>query len=667
VTIIFFCYLLAGVLTALVSLILVPVAKKVFRARIVSTKKLPLALALILNSITSIVVLVKESTVPMLGTGLWSVRIMLGIVGILLVFFLVAVVVPRLTKRLFFSALSACVACELFWCFVRGSFLKGGMFGKLTQGLHVSIVFIVACMLCCVVFILLYWLVPKLTSRVGFYLVAAVFFVCLTMWNPRISAARSEDSGKQANIVLIILDTLRADHLSCYGYSKKTTPNIDRFASESVKYTRAYSNASWTLPSVASIMTGKYPGSHGAHRNKNKDWNCSAFNILADRQRTLAEILHDNGYATAGITSCQFVTEYYGMHQGFEYFDDAMPTTLIIMPTFGLLPFLNCFFPVNDYLGSRGLTDNRVASQINTSARAWLQNNAARGPFFLLLHYFDVHHPYYPEKIGTAASSIPPAIMKKYGGNSVNYAEVEWRLLASVQTGAKPLLEHEREYLVSNYDREIMALDQKVGSILEVIKKRGLYDDSLIIITSDHGEAFGEHNLVLHGMCLYENNLHVPLLVKYPLGGAPAGTREYPVSLIDIVPTVLSYLSIPVPDDVQGTSLDNPKEQTILSQNYWNPRSKWQEPLRSDTVSLLRGDYQYIRFLQTQDQFFNLQEDSGESNNIIESEAAQAKTLLQKLNSHINLFSLFKAEDTGVKAEMDETTLENLKALGYIN
>jgi arylsulfatase A-like enzyme len=257
--------------------------------------------------------------------------------------------------------------------------------------------------------------------------------------------------------------------------------------------------------------------------------------------------------------------------------------------------------------------------------------------------------------------------MKKYGRKSANYADMEKHLIASVQNGTKPLLDHEQKYLVDNYDREIMMLDKKVGKILDELKDRGLYDDSLIIITSDHGESFGEHNLMLHGISLYEDNLHVPLLVKYPSGNTPAGTQEHPVSLTGIMPTVLSYLSIPVPEDVQGVPFDDREAQTILAQNYTSTHFKGQQQFRSDVVSLHQGDYKYIRFVKTQDQLFNLREDPAELHNIMDAVGVPAKTMQHTLNSFMEQFSLSGPEDEGEKAEMDKATLENLKSLGYLD
>jgi len=664
--IIFFCYLAAGIFTALLSLVTAFLEKKVFPKHTLFTEKLPLAIALILSAFVNIFVLVKSPKVPFLGTGSWPIRFLTAAAALFLVFVFVSAGLPRLKKRLAVSVTAVCVAGELFWCFVRGSFLKGGIFAALTPGWPISVILIIACVLFCTVFFLIYNIIPGLMSRAGFCLAITGFIVCFGTGNTRIQAAEPGGTHAPPNIVLIILDTLRADHLSCYGYSKDTTPNIDRFATKAVKYTNAYSAASWTLPSISSIITGKYPGSHGAHRTEDGN-SPSPFNILDPSQVTLAETLRGKGYTTAGIVTCQVVTEHYGLHQGFDYFDDTIPSTLFIMPTFAILQFLNAFFPLDDYFAVQGLNESRVAKQVNRSARTWFENKPNRKPFFLLLHYYDAHHPYYPEKLGTSSGAIPPAIRNRYRGKSKNYAEMERRLISSVQTGKKPLRKNERDYLVNNYDREITLLDKKVAEILDLLKKKGLYDNSIIIITADHGESFGEHNLMLHGICLYEDNLHVPLLIKYPSGTIPAGTRNYPVSLTGIVPTLLSFLSIPVPEGVQGASFDSPEKQVVFAQNYQSPHSKWRQPFASNTASLRQGNFKYIRFFQTQDQFFNLLKDPGEEHNIIASETVTANKTSLELDRFFERLSLSKTENTGKTSEVDKATLENLKTLGYID
>jgi arylsulfatase A-like enzyme len=172
---------------------------------------------------------------------------------------------------------------------------------------------------------------------------------------------------------------------------------------------------------------------------------------------------------------------------------------------------------------------------------------------------------------------------------------------------------------------------------------------------------------MLHGISLYEDNLHVPLLVKYPSGNTPAGTQEHPVSLTGIMPTVLSYLSIPVPSDVQGSPLDDREGQTILAQNYTSTHFKGQQQFRSNMVSLQQGDYKYIRFVQTQDQLFNLREDPEERRNIMDTEGVPTELIQNALTGFMERFSSSGSEAEVEKAEMDKATLENLKSLGYID
>jgi len=462
------------------------------------------------------------------------------------------------------------------------------------------------------------------------------------------------------------MDTTRVDHLSCYSDQKKTTPHIDAFAKDALIYTNAYATASWTLPSIASILTGTYPGDHGAHRIETTE-TYLPMNALDDTKTTLAELLKQAGYSTAGMVSCEFLTERFGMHQGFTHFDDTISSYLFTLSTFGAVQFLNHFFPVTDYLSSKGLYGYSVAEQVNTSALSWLEENGRGDPFFLFLHYFDPHHPYLPEHLGTHPKHIPDGIGKRYRKDYVNYIDMERDLIDSVKWGEKPLLPDERDYLIGNYDREISELDKMIGDIFKKLQELDLYDTTLIIVTADHGESFGEHNLMLHGVHLYEDTIHVPLLIKYPACDEQKGFIDYPVSLTGIVPTLCSYLSIPTPDVIQGAPFNQPHQQKIIAQNFYDrnlKQQKWANRLTHDLISLHLGDYKYIAVSGGEDQLFNLKEDPQETHNIIHRDNQTGSTMRDLLATYTERLKLTqKATGTVV---LDEKTMQNLKALGYI-
>jgi len=454
--------------------------------------------------------------------------------------------------------------------------------------------------------------------------------------------------SKTPNIILIIMDTTRVDHISCYGYHKKTTPRIDKFATSALLYKNAYSTAPRTLPSIASILTGTYPGYHGAYVAPE-----IFYRKLSEENITIAEILKREGFLTAGIVSCM-ITSRLGFNQGFHYFEDKIVNYPILLSTFGAFSFLNHFFPLEDFLFFNGLHGHRVADQINQLAISWLERNREKSPFFFFLHYFDSHLPYLPFHSGNTKGKLSDLIQMKYSHGNPNYWRMERCLIGSVSSGKKPLLPEEREYLVTNYDGEILFLDAKIGEILDKLKGLELYDNSLIIITADHGEAFGEHGLMAHGKALYEDNIHVPLIIKYPLNDVHEGIINYPVSLTGIVPTILSYLSIDPMGTIQGSSFQERKSQKIISQKFYKP----------DMISMIFEDYKYVKVLGGEDQLFNIKKDPGEKENLIGQELEIERKLKKVLEGQTKELSLFQKTDKVV--EIDKQMMENLRALGYI-
>jgi arylsulfatase A-like enzyme len=567
------------------------------------------------------------------------------------------------------ALISVCTAGEVLLSIMReGLFAGGCLKGTFIGGNSISVI-VAAFFISGFIFAGIYFGLPRFFTIKGKR--GLNFFLCLFAGSLLVAstgvmshAGQPAATLKKPNIVLIILDTVRADHLSCYGYAGKKTPNIDSFASQAVKYNHAYATASWTLPSVASILTGMYPPGHGADRLKETDNPATQIKGLDNKHATLAALLKEAGYATAAVISCAFLTNNFGLHQGFDYFDENISSATTIMQTCAAVSFLNIFFPINDLLTSKGHNDRRIGGQVNASAIDWLNQHDSTKPFFLMLHYFDAHHPYFPEKLGV--QSIPYSIRNRYA-KSANYADVEKQLIDTVMQGKKELLQDEKQFLIENYDNQIVALDVKIGQIVSHLKEMKLYDESLIIIAADHGESFGEHNLMLHGICLYEDNLHVPLLIKYPLADQKRGAIDYPVSLTGLVPTVLSYLSISTPLFVQGVPFSSEKNQVIFANNVNSPFSAWllPEPLNADTFSLLQDGHKLIKFSKGHDQLYYLNEDPNETVNIIAKEGATSSKLQENLKIYIGKYSdrRFTKKDI---PKVDKATLESLRNLGYI-
>ena len=589
------------------------------------------------------------------------------------VFLFIFMSLCRGCKEFKIAIIAFCLSVELFWGIVRICSK-----GFLVQGLTESqgIIFFAAVLAASALFFILYFFIPRFSRQLKkmLPLFAAFLLIFVLSVNGYSSGEKrpvthiDKQQATRPNIVLIIIDTVRADHISSYGYAKTTTPHIDQFAQESLRFEKAYAAASWTLPSTASLLTGTYSGYHGAHRNDSAE-NFFSSNKLSDENVTLAEVLGQYGYYTASIVSSPFLGRQFGLDQGFQYLDDIIPNHFYIFPAFAVVEFLNSFFPLQDYLAATGFFGHKVADQINLCALNWLKNYDSPKPFFLLLHYFDPHDPYLPENLGVSSKHIPATIVSRYGQRTANYTDLEKGLISTVMNNEKPLLHDEHDLLINNYDLEISRNDQKVNEILEACKALNVYDNSIIVILSDHGESFGEHDLMLHGVSLYEDNLMVPLLIKLPLSDLKKGVITRDVSLVGLVPTILSYLDIPIPETVQGSSFFGNDEQRIVAQNFRDPKWKNQEITRrfdQDIISLKLGRYKFIRSTGGKTELFDLEQDPLELHDLLEKETGIAKNISAHLESLITRFGLIKNNTKKNQSDVDSGTIQNLKTLGYI-
>jgi arylsulfatase A-like enzyme len=328
------------------------------------------------------------------------------------------------------------------------------------------------------------------------------------------------------DIVLVVVDTLRADHLGAYGYKPPTSPQIDTLASRGVIFASAWGAAPWTLPSVMSIVTGRTPSSHRVENDGLR---------LPSDIPTLPQILKERGYATGGFVSHIYVTAPYGFERGFEKFDDFGLTR----PGYRLE---SRFEP--------------PADQVTDAALDWLRRQGGR-PVFLMVHYFDAHWPYEPPE---ATRDLFPA---EYHGA----LDATWESLSRFQDPAVPLPDDYRAFLLARYDGEIRFVDAQIGRLVEGIEKAGRSGRTWVVVTADHGEEFKDHRSIGHGRQMYEEVLHVPLVVVPPRGaltGAPDNGADQrpaghkvttPVSGIDLLPTFAAIAGAPAPAGVEGRSL----------------------------------------------------------------------------------------------------------------
>ena len=308
-------------------------------------------------------------------------------------------------------------------------------------------------------------------------------------------AALPHAAPNAPNVLVIVVDTLRADHLSAYGYARTTSPHLDRIASEGVLFENAISPSSWTLPSHASLLTGRTVFAHGlgnVQRPPWSGWDHSALNGYP----TLAEALGAKGYATAGFSANgTFFTPQVGLGRGFSHFEDYFYSTAdrFARTLYGR-ELTRIYFrrirktiPASMLGYGRRFIPRKRAPTVNSELLAWLDQRDPHRPFFAFLNYLDVHDPY---------------------GAPQSYPSAPWG-------DATPL---------DRYDRGIRYADDFIGKLDEALSRRGLTQNTILIVTSDHGEALGEHGLQHHGASLYLDLVHVPLLIRYP-GHIPGGAR----------------------------------------------------------------------------------------------------------------------------------------------
>ena len=318
------------------------------------------------------------------------------------------------------------------------------------------------------------------------------------------------------NVLVIIVDTLRADHLSTYGYDRPTSPNLTRIASKGVLFENAMAASSWTLPSHASMLTGRYPHEHGAR---------FIDSTLTLRYPTLGEAFQKLGYRTAGFSaSTYFFSRRTGLGRGFIHFEDDFESPAAAFPQtyYGerLEKLLYTLHLAKDRIGRRN------ARQINQHALRWMESDR-RHPFFVFLNYYDVHDPYLPPepylhrftRLSHPAGPIPMA----------------WDWFAHLTPA-------QRQGEMDAYDGAIQYVDAELGEFFQQLHRRGLDKNTLIVITSDHGEEFNEHGFMDHLNALYRELIHVPLILWYP-GKLPEGVRiPTPVSTVSLPATLLSLV-----------------------------------------------------------------------------------------------------------------------------
>ena len=398
------------------------------------------------------------------------------------------------------------------------------------------------------------------------------------------------------NVVLVTIDTLRADRLSSYGSEEVSTPHMDRLAREGVRFSNAATAVPFTLPAHSSIMTGTYPPFHGVRENVGYS--------LDESLPTLAEELSAGGWATAGFVSAFVLDSRWGIGRGFDHYRDD----------FQLDP--------NKPSVNVGQVQHEGPDTIE-HALAWL-DEPRDVPFFLWVHLFEPHDPYTPPE------------------------------------------PYRSQYPDRPYDAEVAYTDSLIGVLREGLESRGVFDDSVFVLTSDHGEGLGQHGEGFHGYFIYDSTVHVPLILRMPFGGLEGRVVDEAVSHVDLLPTVLSIAGRDVPADVQGIDLlplilgrEPAAVREVYTESYYSLYHYNWAPLRS-----IRTESE--KFIETTNpELYLLRDDADEASNVLLQNRDLARTLRDRLLAYSR--DLKSSGDRfGGRPDLDTETLAQLRALGYL-
>jgi choline-sulfatase len=392
------------------------------------------------------------------------------------------------------------------------------------------------------------------------------------------------------NLVVVTVDTLRPDHLHCYGYSKIETPSIDSVAKDGVLFENAVTQTPLTTPSHASIFTGLNPPTHHVR-------DTGGF-ILESSSTTLATILQKQGWDTAAFISSAVLKKLFGLNQGFQIYDDQMPK-----PGKG-----------HEFLED---AERRAGDTVDRAIR-WLDTQSGK-PFFLWVHVYDPHAPYQP----------PAPFREKYKGRP--------------------------------YDGEIAYADHELGRLFEAVRKKSPSANTLIAVLSDHGESLGEHGEYTHGVFLYDSTLRIAFTLSGP--GVPSGLRvKQQARTVDFLPTILDLMGSKTPAPVEGASLtpffaskDAATAVSYAETLYPKINMGWVE-LRA----IRTNRWKYIR--APRPELYDLSNDAGETNNVIQSHRAE----VQKFEAHLKALIGTDGSEKVQTATVDQRTMDQLKSLGYL-
>jgi arylsulfatase A-like enzyme len=442
-------------------------------------------------------------------------------------------------------------------------------------------------------------------------LITFLLLLALVLLVAFLFVSNKEDGNAEAhpNIILVSIDTLRADHIHGYGYGPQTTPFLDSLMRRGTSFSNAISPAPWTLPSHLSLFTSLYPHTHGVVHDQL---------ALNDDVITLPMLLQRAGYQTGGFASCLYLFPGYGFDRGFDYYIERNE------------------FP---------------APVLGNEAFDWLLQTEP-GNFFLFLHFYDVHPPHDPQE------KYLNMFESSYGGNLTGDVED----LLNARAGAVTLSDEDRRHLKALYDAEIREVDESLAAFMNALNGRGYLDNTLIIILSDHGEEFFDHGGVLHSRTLYDELIRIPLIVVGP--GIPAGKRiEEQVQLIDVMPMILDACGIRPPREIEGKSLlplisgdaADWEQVAFAEADKDNEKPDIKRAVRTEKYKF------YYDRLTGEEYLFDLSLDPAETESILDAEPELGKMHREQLREWMDT-----KRGNPKKIVFTESEKELLRALGYL-
>jgi len=457
-----------------------------------------------------------------------------------------------------------------------------------------------------------YFIKPKFALRIIALLIILIIVVSVSNYYKW----KKSKLPRYENILLIIVETLRAKHLSCYGYDRNTSPNIDSLARDGVLFKRNFSQSPWTLPSISSIFTSLYSSVHGAVVHGD---------ILSDKYFTLAEALRSKGFKTQGFISGHFARKKYGLAQGFDEYNEK------------------------NVLGQ----DSVSSGKLTNDAIKWIGNNKDN-KFFLFLQYYDPHYNYtYNEEF---------SFYKEKTQNIYNCIPIE-----KIRKLAPILSEEDKKTLLGYYDSEISVVDDNLGKLFNYLKQNNLYDSTVIVFTADHGEEFGEKGYYGHTFSVANSVLHIPLIFHVPGNKHKGRIVENVVSSIDIYPTILDLLDMEIPQQIQGYSL---MEYIVRVGSKYPVKESFAELfLKNKQVSLQTKKWKVVHQRlsngQLEEHLYDIENDPYELRDVSNKYNAEkdkySKLLIEKQKKiDIN-------KDLHQKRTLSDSEIEHIKSLGYMN